>query len=67
MGQQGWQRADVLVEAGVDALVVYTAHGHSRLVLDTALYLKKNYPGVMLIIGNIVSMEAALCLAEIGV
>ncbi len=67
IGQQGWERADMLVEAGVDALVVDTAHGHSRLVLDTAEYLKKNYPEVTLIVGNIVSREAALCLAEIGV
>ncbi|CAG9045771.1 Inosine-5'-monophosphate dehydrogenase [Chlamydia abortus] len=67
IGQQGWQRADILVAAGVDALVIDTAHGHSRCVLDTALYLKKNYPEVTLIVGNIVSREAALCLAEIGV
>ncbi|BAE81199.1 inosine-5'-monophosphate dehydrogenase [Chlamydia felis Fe/C-56] len=67
IGQQGLQRADVLVEAGVDAVVVDTAHGHSRLVLDTAKTLKKHYPSVTLIVGNIVSREAALCLGEIGV
>ncbi|MEF9497077.1 IMP dehydrogenase [Chlamydia sp. 04-14] len=67
IGRQGLQRADVLVEAGIDALVIDTAHAHSKLVLDTALTIKKNYPSITLIVGNIVSREAALCLAEIGV
>ncbi|SYX09046.1 Inosine-5'-monophosphate dehydrogenase,inosine 5'-monophosphate dehydrogenase,L-lactate dehydrogenase (FMN-dependent) and related alpha-hydroxy acid dehydrogenases,inosine-5'-monophosphate dehydrogenase,IMP dehydrogenase / GMP reductase domain [Chlamydia poikilotherma] len=67
IGQEGLERADALVEVGIDALVVDTAHGHSKLVLDTALTIKKNYPSVTLIVGNIVSRAAALCLAEIGV
>ncbi|AAF39297.1 guanosine monophosphate reductase [Chlamydia muridarum str. Nigg] len=66
IGQQGLERAEALVEAGIDTLVVDTAHGHSKLVLDTAFTIKKNYP-VTLIVGNIVSKAAALCLAEIGV
>lgn len=61
------QRARVLVEAGVDALVVDSAHGHSQNVLNTVNQLRREFPDVNLIAGNIVTAEAARELAEAGV
>lgn len=67
IGQAGLERADLLVREGVSALVVDTAHGHSRSVMDSAAEIKQRYPDVTLIVGNIVTPQAALCLAELGV
>ncbi|WP_348662610.1 IMP dehydrogenase [Chlamydia vaughanii] len=67
IGQQGLERAEILVDAGVTALVIDTAHGHSKAVIDTAVIIKKHYPEITLIVGNIVTPQAALCLAESGV
>lgn len=61
------QRVEALVKAGVDVLVVDTAHGHSRNVIERVKWLKKHYPEVQIIAGNIASAEAALVLAEAGV
>lgn len=61
------QRVEALVKAGVDVLVVDTAHGHSRNVIERVKWLKKHYPEVQVIAGNIASAEAALALAEAGV
>ncbi|SPN73333.1 Inosine-5'-monophosphate dehydrogenase,inosine 5'-monophosphate dehydrogenase,L-lactate dehydrogenase (FMN-dependent) and related alpha-hydroxy acid dehydrogenases,inosine-5'-monophosphate dehydrogenase,IMP dehydrogenase / GMP reductase domain [Chlamydia serpentis] len=66
-GLQGISRATNLVEAGVDVLVIDTAHGHSKAVFQTALEIKSLFPQITLIVGNIVTAEAALFLAEIGV
>jgi IMP dehydrogenase len=60
------QRAAALVEAGVDVLVVDTAHGHSQGVLDRISWVKKQYPHVQVIGGNIATPEAALALVEAG-
>ena len=62
-----WEiRARLLVEAGVDALVVDTAHGHSERVLDTVRAIKRRYPELPVIGGNIATGEAALDLIEAG-
>lgn len=62
-----FERAEALIEAGVDALVIDTAHGHSKGVIDAARQLRKKCKGVDLIVGNIATAEAAVALAEAGV
>ncbi|MBL7939087.1 MAG: IMP dehydrogenase [Flavobacteriales bacterium] len=59
-------RAHALVEAGVDALVIDTAHGHSRGVLEMLRTVKKDLPNVDVIVGNIATAEAAIALVEAG-
>ena len=59
-------RVAALVAAGVDVLVVDTAHGHSKNVLERVKWIKKHYPQVDLIGGNIATGEAALALLEAG-
>jgi IMP dehydrogenase len=61
------ERAQALVEAGVDVLVLDSAHGHSDGVLRTAEKLKANLPQVQLIGGNVATAEGALDLIESGV
>lgn len=60
------QRVAALVEAGVDVLIVDTAHGHSQGVIDRVRWVKENYPDVQVIGGNIATAEAALALVEAG-
>ncbi|ANA39998.1 IMP dehydrogenase [Geobacter anodireducens] len=60
-------RVDALVKAGVDVIVVDTAHGHSQGVLDAIRAVKANFPGVELIAGNIATAEAAEALIKAGV
>lgn len=60
------QRADALVQAGVDVLVVDTAHGHSQGVLDRVAWIKHHYPEVQVIGGNIATADAATALVEAG-
>ncbi|MEP1216207.1 MAG: IMP dehydrogenase [Marinobacter sp.] len=59
-------RVAALVEAGVDVIVVDTAHGHSKGVLDRVRWIKSNYPDVQVIGGNIATSQAAIDLAEAG-
>ena len=59
-------RVDALIAAGVDVLVVDTAHGHSRNVIDRVKLIKKKYPSVQVIAGNIATAAAAVALAEAG-
>jgi len=59
-------RVDALVNAGVDVLVVDTAHGHSKNVIERVRSIKAQYPDVQVIGGNIASGEAAVALAEAG-
>lgn len=61
------ERIKKLVDAGVDILVVDTAHGHSKGVLDCVKYIKKTYPKIDVIGGNIASPEAAKALIDAGV
>ncbi len=60
------ERVEKLVKAGVDVLVVDTAHGHSKGVIDTVKFIKKNYKGIDVIGGNIATVEAVKALAEAG-
>ena len=60
------ERVELLVKAGVDALVVDTAHGHSAGVLDRVRWVKKHFPQVDVIGGNIATGDAALALVEAG-
>jgi IMP dehydrogenase len=60
------ERAALLVEAGVDVLVVDTAHGHSQGVLDRVRWVKQNFPQVDVIGGNIATASAALALVDQG-
>ena len=55
-----------LVDAGVDIIVVDTAHGHSQGVLDRVAWCKKHYPDVQVIGGNVSTSDGALALAEAG-
>lgn len=61
------KRVEKLVEAGVDVIVVDTAHGHSQGVINRVAWVKKNYPDVQVVGGNIATAEAALALVEAGV
>ncbi len=60
------ERVELLVKAGVDALVVDTAHGHSAGVIERVRWVKKHYPQVDVIGGNIATGSAALALVEAG-
>ena len=59
-------RIEALVEAGVDVIVVDTAHGHAQGVLDRVAWSKKQFPKVQVIGGNIVTGDAALALMHAG-
>lgn len=60
-------RVDALVEAGVDVIVLDSAHGHSKGIIDTAKVIKVKYPNLELIAGNIATAAAAKSLCEAGV
>ena len=66
-GPGTYERIEALIDAGVDVIVVDTAHGHSRGVLDTVRYVKKHFPDIQVIGGNIATAAAALALVEAGV
>ncbi len=61
-----YERADALVNAGVDAVVIDTAHGHSRKVMEELKNAKKKYPHLEVVAGNIATAEAATALAKAG-
>jgi IMP dehydrogenase len=60
------ERATALVEAGVDAIVIDTAHGHSKGVADMLRLIKKTFPQIDVVVGNIATGEAAKFLVEAG-
>ncbi len=60
------QRIEALVDAGVDVIIVDTAHGHSQGVIDRVAWAKKQYPSLQVIGGNIVTGDAALALEGAG-
>ena len=60
------ERVELLVKAGVDAIVVDTAHGHSHGVIERVRWVKRNFPQVDVIGGNIATGAAALALCEAG-
>ena len=66
MGEDNEERVELLVQAGVDVIVVDTAHGHSKGVLERVRWVKKNFPHVEVIGGNIATAAAAKALVEYG-
>jgi IMP dehydrogenase len=66
VGPDTTHRAELLVEAGVDLLVVDTAHGHSRNVIEMVRTIKTNYPKAQVLAGNIATGAAAAALIEAG-
>jgi IMP dehydrogenase len=66
VGPDNDERIDLLVKAGVDVIVVDTAHGHSKGVLERVKWVKTNYPQVDVIGGNIATAAAAVALVEHG-
>lgn len=59
-------RVEALVKAGVDAVVVDTAHGHSKGVIDTVKKIKSQFPDLQVVAGNIATADAALALMKAG-
>jgi IMP dehydrogenase len=66
VGEGTEERVEALVKAGVDAIVVDTAHGHSKGVIERVRWVKKNYPQIDVIGGNIATGAAALALVGAG-
>ncbi|MEY4980399.1 MAG: hypothetical protein RLZZ352_2669 [Pseudomonadota bacterium] len=66
VGEGTEERVEALVRAGVDAIVVDTAHGHSKGVLDRVRWVKQNYPQVDVVGGNIATGAAARALVDAG-
>lgn len=66
VGDDGFYRAEQLIEAGVDVLVVDTAHGHSQGVMTMVKRLKKHFPKCQLIAGNVATPQAAQALIDCG-
>ena len=66
VGEGTEERVELLVQAGADVLVVDTAHGHSQGVIERVRWVKKHYPKVDVIGGNIATGAAALALVEAG-
>jgi IMP dehydrogenase len=66
VGEGTEERIEALVEAGVDVVVIDTAHGHAQGVLDRVRWTKRNYPAIPVIGGNIATAAAAKALVEHG-
>ena len=66
VGKDSLDRAAKLVDAGIDLLIVDSAHGHSKNILQTVRELRKTYPNLPIIAGNIVTVEAAKDLIAAG-
>lgn len=66
-GGDSQARAEALIKAGVDVIVVDTAHGHSQNVIERVRWLKQSFPDLQVIAGNIATAAAARALAEAGV
>jgi len=61
-----FERVEMLVKTGVDAVVIDTAHAHSKRVLHTLKRVKKDFPDLQVVVGNIATAEAAIALAGAG-
>lgn len=64
--KNGIERAAILAEAGLDLVVVDTAHGHSKAVLDTVSAIRATYPDLQILAGNIATADAAKALIKAG-
>ncbi|MBE7440830.1 MAG: IMP dehydrogenase [Flavobacteriales bacterium] len=60
------ERVEALYNAGVDAIIIDTAHGHSKGVIETLKRVKATYPNLQVVVGNIATKAAAIALAEAG-
>lgn len=67
VGKEALERAEVLIKTEVDAIVIDTAHGHSSRVMETAKILRRRYPDLELIVGNVATAEGTAALARLGV
>ena len=66
VGEGTEERIELLVEAGVDVIVVDTAHGHAQGVLDRVEWIKKRHPGMQVIGGNVATTGGAKALVDVG-
>ncbi len=66
VGDAGLARAGMLIEAGVDAVALDTAHGHSKGVIETIRALRNRHPDVVILAGNVVTPEGVRALVEAG-
>ena len=66
-GEAARERISALAQEGVDAIVVDTAHGHSKGVIEQVKWIKQHYPDMQVIAGNIATGDAAIALADAGV
>ncbi|MBU0722181.1 IMP dehydrogenase [Patescibacteria group bacterium] len=66
VGEDAYERAGMLAERGVDVLVIDTAHGDSKAVLETLKQLKKDYPEIDIVAGNVSEAESAKRLVQAG-
>ncbi len=66
VGDAGYERAIALIDAGADAVVIDTAHGHSSAVIEQVARLKKEFSDTQIIAGNIATEEAARALIDAG-
>ena len=66
VGDDGFARSEVLIDAGADVLVVDTAHGHSKAVLDQVTRIKKQSNEVQVVAGNVATYDAARALIDAG-
>jgi len=66
VGKTGMERAEALVAANVDVLVVDTAHGHSKAVIETTKAIKERWPDLQVIAGNVATAEGTIALIEAG-
>ncbi len=66
VGDAGVQRAEAVIAAGADAIAVDTAHGHSKGVIQAVATLRRKFPAIPILAGNVVTREAVRDLAEAG-
>ncbi|MFC1497663.1 IMP dehydrogenase [Verrucomicrobiota bacterium] len=66
VGPNDHKRAEALAQVEVDVIVIDSAHGHSKGIIDMVCWLKKNYPDIDIIAGNIGTAEAAIALRDAG-
>ncbi|NNE10151.1 MAG: IMP dehydrogenase, partial [Gemmatimonadetes bacterium] len=67
VGQDRIARVDALIEAGVDVIVIDTAHGHSKNVLRVVEEVKRHYPNIEVVGGNVATADATKALIDVGV
>jgi len=67
LGEDFFERVKALVKAEADILVLDSGHGFSKFIIEAALFLKKNFPQIPLMAGNIATKEGVLALVKAGV